>query len=180
MRKLLHHELLEIRKSPDEALNTERHPIALVAMSIRSMYNVGSLFRTSDSALAQELILCGFTPCPPRDEIVKTALGATESVPWRYFKDSKEAIKTLKEEGYKIAALELTNKSRNYSDINKEDFPLCIVLGNELSGLDDDILELCDFALEIPMYGVKHSLNVSVAAGISLFEAVKRYRELFK
>ncbi|MFW5662828.1 MAG: RNA methyltransferase [Bacteroidota bacterium] len=177
MRKLLHAEILNERLRPEESMRAERFPVKLMLHNVRSLYNVGSLFRTCDSAFAEELILCGFTPHPPRKEIEKTALGAVDSVPWRYEKDIKSAIREEKNRGYKIIALELTDKKRPYDTLKAEEYPLCIVAGNELSGIEDEILELGDDAIEIPMFGVKHSLNVSVAAGIALYEAIRKWRE---
>lgn len=177
MKKLNHSEILALRINPEELQKVERHPVKLILHNIRSLYNVGSLFRTADSALLSEIIMCGFTPYPPRKEIEKTALGAVDTVPWRYFTDIKEAIHTVRNEGYKIAALEICSKSRPYNQFSIEDFPICIIAGNELTGIDDDVIKMCDFALEIPMFGVKHSLNVSVASGISVFEAVRAFRE---
>lgn len=178
MKKLKHNEILEVRLTISELHTVKRYPIKLILHNIRSLYNVGSLFRTSDAALISELILCGFTPYPPRKEIEKTALGAVDTVPWRYFKDIKEVIIELKNDGYKVAALEICDKSIPYNELRFEDYPLCIIAGNELTGIDDEIIEMCDFAIEIPMYGVKHSLNVGVASGIAIFEAVEKYRKL--
>ncbi len=175
MKKLLYSQILELRKNFDEINFSQRHPIKLLLNNIRSLYNVGSIFRTSDSALIDEIILCGFTPHPPRKEIEKTALGATKTVPWRYYKDTLSIIKELKEQGYKICALEITDNSINYNDLNKDDFPLVIIAGNEISGIDDEVLELSDFSIEIPMYGVKHSLNVSVAVGIAVYNTLNIY-----
>lgn len=177
MRRLLHNEILAQRLSVDEVKSVVRHPISLLLHNIRSLCNVGSLFRTCDAALARELILSGFTPHPPRKEIEKTALGAVQTVPWRYFANTKEAINVLRSEGNRIFALEITDRKRKYTSIEKEDFPLVIVLGNELVGIEDEILNLCDDAIEIPMFGVKHSLNVAVAGGIVLFESVRIYRK---
>lgn len=180
IRKLLHNEILRERLSADEAKKAERHPVTLLLHNIRSLYNVGSIFRTCDSALCKELVLCGFTPHPPRREIEKTALGAVDTVPWRYFKETKEAITKLKNEGNKIFALEITDRKRYYTTLHKDEFPLVIILGNELVGIDQEILDLCDDAIEIPMFGVKHSLNVAVAAGIVLFESVRLFRRYFR
>ncbi len=177
MKKLIHADILSKRIDVSTAKIIERHPIKIILHNIRSLYNVGSLFRTADSALLSEIILCGYTPHPPRKEIEKTALGAVDTVPWSYYKDIAEPITNLKSQGWKIAALEICDKTRPYNSLKKEDYPLCIILGNELSGVDDYILEMCDFALEIPMYGVKHSLNVSVAAGISIYAAVDSLRK---
>jgi 23S rRNA (guanosine2251-2'-O)-methyltransferase len=176
LKKLLHHEILQERLKPEEALKINRFPVSLIIHNVRSLYNVGSIFRTCDSALVSELVLCGFTPHPPRKEIEKTALGAVDSVPWRYEKDIFNAIDSFKEQNIKVFALELTDKKRTYDSLIKSDFPLCIIVGNELTGLDDNILEKCDDAIEIPMHGVKHSLNVSVATGIAIFEAVRIWK----
>jgi len=173
MRKLIHGEILQERLTNEEAIEAERHPVSIMAVNIRSMYNIGSLFRTADSALASELILTGFSPYPPREEIRKTALGAVDSVPWKYFQNTLDAIKYQKDKGFKIFALELTDKKRYYDSLSINEYPLCILLGNEISGLEDEVIDACDDSIEIPMFGVKHSLNVSVAAGIALFEAVK-------
>ena len=176
MRKLTHSEILQERLNPEQALNIERSPISILLYNVRSLYNVGSVFRTADAALAQELILCGFTPHPPRKEIEKTALGAVDSVPWNYFKKTEDAVSYLKSKKIKLIALELTEKKRKYDSLEISDFPMCLLVGNELSGLDNSILELCDDAIEIPMLGTKHSLNVSVVTGIALFEALRIWK----
>ncbi len=173
MRKLLHQEILQLRLKEDKLSYIQRNPVYLLLYNLRSLYNVGSIFRTSDSALISEILLTGFTPYPPRKEIEKTALGADKTVPWRYFKEPSDAILYLKERKIKVLALEITNSSRPYYSLKRGEFPVCIVLGNELTGIDDKILELCDDSIEIPMFGIKHSLNVSVAAGIAVFEAIK-------
>ena len=154
IKKLTHSEITQERKTNEESLNCNRHPIYVMLDNIRSLYNVGSFFRTCDSALVQELILCGFTPHPPRKEIEKTALGATESVPWKYFNDSLDAIQYLKDEGVTTLAVELTDEKRQYDTIKYEEFPICLILGNELTGISDNIISLCDSSIEIPMYGV--------------------------
>lgn len=173
MKKLLYQEILEKRKTIETIHQTQRHPITLILHNIRSAYNVGSIFRTGDSALVEQIILCGFTPHPPNNEIAKTSLGAIESVPWSYEKDIIKTIKNEKANGKKVFAVELTDCSLPYSSLTKDNYPLCLILGNEISGVDDYVLEHCDGALDIPMYGIKHSLNVSVAAGIVVYEAVK-------
>ncbi len=177
MKKLIHSELLKLRLTINESQNINRHPIKIILHNIRSLYNVGSLFRTADSALLSEIVLCGFTPYPPRKEIEKTALGAVDTVPWSYYEKIEEAILHFKNDGWKIAALELCDISRNYNLLTKEDYPLCIILGNELTGVDNYVLDLCDFALEIPMFGVKHSLNVSVAGGIAIYAALESLKK---
>lgn len=179
MKKLSHAEILQQRLTPEEAKQAARHPLSVMLTNVRSLYNVGSIFRSCDAARVEELILCGFTPHPPRKEIEKTALGATETVPWQYFAQASDAIAYLKAKQYKVFAVEIATNARSYDELSSADFPCCLVLGNELTGIDDDIIRLCDGCVEIPMYGVKHSLNVAVAAGIMIFEAVRTWKQLF-
>jgi len=174
MRKLTHEEVGNKRITLDETKKIKRHPIYALADNIRSIYNVGSIFRTSDAALIEKLYLTGYTPYPPRPEIEKVALGSTEAVPWEYIKTPLEAVKKIKEEGIKIVPLEITQNSRNYTEIEASEFPLCLILGNELTGVSNDIIELSDFSIEIPQYGFKHSINVSVAYGIAVMELVRK------
>ncbi len=174
-RRLRHEEIR--RASLEELSRLERHPIFTVVDNVRSIYNIGSIFRTSDAAMVSRLCLCGYTPHPPRKEISKTALGATESVPWRYYRKTEDAILELKRESVRICAVELTDRSVSYSSVRKEDFPLALVIGNELSGISHEALALCDRALEIPMYGLKQSLNVAVAYGIVLFSCLNILHE---
>jgi tRNA G18 (ribose-2'-O)-methylase SpoU len=173
MRRLLHEEISQNRTKLEEIDNKERNPIYVLIDNVRSLYNVGSAFRTSDGAMIQKLFLCGYTPHPPRHEIEKTALGATDSVPWEYYKDPIEPIIKLKEEGIKIIALEHTNESIPYYDLKKSDFPACLVIGNEIKGIQEEILKYTDIAIEIPMYGIKQSLNVAVAYGIALYDFIR-------
>jgi tRNA G18 (ribose-2'-O)-methylase SpoU len=173
MKKLSHAEISEHR-TPIEKIDTvKRLPLVVVVDNVRSLYNVGSIFRTSDGAMIEKLILAGFTPYPPRKEIEKTALGATKSVPWEYVKHPVEAIAPLKHRGYKIICLELTDDSIPYYNITHEQFPMCLVVGNEITGVSKDVIEQCDGAIEIPMFGTKQSLNVAVAYGIAVFELAK-------
>ncbi|HEY3249997.1 MAG TPA: RNA methyltransferase [Ignavibacteria bacterium] len=172
MKKLSHEEVGKRRLPLDEAKAIRRHPIYVLCDNIRSIYNVGSIFRTSDAALIEKLYLTGYTPYPPRPEIEKVALGATNAVPWEYVKNPIDAVNSLKEKNIKIVPLEITTESRNYTDIAPGDFPLCLVLGNELTGISNEIIRVSDFSLEIPQYGFKHSINVSVAYGIAVFELV--------
>jgi len=150
-------------------------PIYVLLNSIRSNYNVGSIFRTSDGAMIKKLYLCGYTPHPPKKEILKTALGSQDSVEWEYARDPIEIIKKLKEEGIKICALELTDNSFPYYDIKPVDFPLCLIIGNEITGVSQNLIDLCDFSIEIPQYGIKQSLNVAVAYGVAIFRLRKIY-----
>jgi tRNA G18 (ribose-2'-O)-methylase SpoU len=137
------------------------------------MYNVGSIFRTSDGARIEAIYTVGYTPHPPRKEIEKTALDATRTVPFRHFKTMAEAISECRSKGMKIAALELTDKNRSVFDLCAEDFPLALVIGNEITGVSDEALGLCDESFFIPMFGAKHSLNVAVSYGIAVFECVR-------
>ena len=173
MRKLLHDEISKNRLSLENVESGNRQPIYVLLDNIRSLYNVGSIFRTSDGAFIEKIFLTGFTPYPPRPEIEKTALGATATIPWEYYQDPVEIITKLKEQNIKIVSLEHTDSSIPYYDYKPGDYPLCLVIGNEIKGIRDEILKLTDIAVEIPMFGVKQSLNVSVAYGIALFDLVR-------
>jgi tRNA G18 (ribose-2'-O)-methylase SpoU len=176
MRKLTAIEIEKKRFTLEQLKNIGRHPIYVILDNIRSVYNVGSIFRTSDAALIEKLYLCGYTPHPPRKDIEKTALGAIESVPWEYYKDPVDVIKRLKGDGVKIFALEITDESFPYYEVKPSDFPICLVLGNEITGISEVVLDECDASIEIPQFGVKHSLNVAVAYGIAVFDMVRIYR----
>lgn len=173
MRKLSMDELN--RKSVDEFHRSEKQPIIVVLDNIRSMHNVGSVFRTADAFLLEGIYLCGYTPQPPHRDINKTALGATETVAWKYFPATTTAIQLLKEEGYKVFAIEQAENSlllQNVLSAGSE--RIAVVFGNEVEGVGDDALVLCDGCIEIPQLGMKHSLNISVAAGIVLWEFVSK------
>jgi tRNA G18 (ribose-2'-O)-methylase SpoU len=174
MHKLIHAEILEQRLTVEQALAAERHPIVGVIEDVRSLYNVGSCFRTADAMLLRKLILTGYTPVPPRKEITKTALGATETVPWEYQRSPVEAVLGLKAAGYRVYALEITAGSIPIDRLEVPGFPVAIVIGNEIAGVGQETLDVCDGALEIPMFGVKHSLNAAVAFGIAAWEMVRR------
>ncbi|MEK7670518.1 MAG: RNA methyltransferase [Bacteroidota bacterium] len=176
MRKLTHDEIAQKRVKTDEVETAERIPVTVVVDNVRSLYNVGSIFRTSDGAMIQRLVLTGYTPQPPRKEIEKTALGATISVPWEYVKNPVDAIHSLKEQGFKICCLELTDRSQPYYAMHSTDFPLGLIIGNEITGISKDIVAASDFAVEIPMFGVKQSLNVAVAYGVAVFELSRLWR----
>ena len=173
IKKLTHSQISEKRLSTETLHLSDKFPLYVLLDNIRSMYNVGSIFRTSDGIMIKKLILTGYTPTPEKKEVLKTALGSTESVEWEYVKDPMHAIIRLKDEKIKIAALELTNKSIHYTEVTKDDFPLCLVVGNEITGIQNSILEQCDFSVELPMFGIKHSLNVAVAYGIAVYELRK-------
>jgi tRNA G18 (ribose-2'-O)-methylase SpoU len=171
MRKLSMDELG--RKSVNEFRQAEKMPVVVVLDNIRSMHNVGSVFRTADAFLIQGICLCGYTPQPPHRDIHKTALGATDTVAWRHFAVTSDAIRSLKEEGYTVLAVEQTEGSMRLNELSLEAGPVAVVFGNEVSGVDAAALVLCDGSVEIPQWGMKHSLNVSIAAGIVLWELVR-------
>jgi len=172
-RKLEFEEIFNVRPSVEDLKNLERKPVVALIENIRSMHNVGSIFRSSDGARIEKLMLSGFTPVPPRPEIAKTALGSTESVPWTYVDDSTSKIKELKKAGYTIYVVEQTNDSILYTGVEYQ-FPMCLIMGNEVDGVTDSLVELADQAIEIPMLGLKHSLNVSVAYGIVLYNILSK------
>jgi len=173
MRKLSMDELG--RKSVADFKLAHKKPLVVVMDNIRSMHNVGSVFRTSDAFLISGICLCGFTPQPPHRDIHKTALGATESVDWVYYENTFDAVTALKKQGYKVFAIEQTQGSISLeqfrANVNNE--TLAFVFGNEVEGVSDEVLAICDGAIEIPQYGMKHSLNISVAAAIVLWEMVR-------
>ncbi len=178
MRKRTHQEIANERFSKEQLQSIDRLPIYVILDNIRSLYNVGSMFRTSDGARISKLFLCGYTPHPPRKEIEKTALGATETVPWEYSKDPLPVIRQLKSQGIKICVLEHTDKSVPYYSLTKNDFPLCLVVGNEIVGVSKEIIAEADLAADIPMFGMKQSLNAAVAYGIAVFEFTKVLKSL--
>jgi len=162
------------RKSVNEFRQAEKMPVVVVLDNIRSMHNVGSVFRTADAFLIQGICLCGYTPLPPHRDIHKTALGATETVAWRHFAVTADAIGSLKEEGYTVLAVEQTEGSIRLNELSTAvTGPVAVVFGNEVTGVDAAALALCDGSVEIPQWGMKHSLNVSIAAGIVLWELVR-------
>jgi len=175
MKKLSYEEIKHKRPDLHTLYRLQRFPVITVLENIRSMYNVGSMFRTADAARIAYMYLCGYTPCPPRKEIEKTALGSTESVPWEHSIKPVSVLKMLKQQGFTIASLEHTTSSVMYYSCAYT-YPLCIVVGNEVEGVSGELLSMCDVALEIPMFGIKHSLNVAVAYGIVVYHAVMVYQ----
>ena len=172
MRKLRMDELN--RKSIKEFKESDKIPIVVVLDNIRSMHNVGSVFRTADAFLLQAIYLCGYTPQPPHRDIQKTALGATETVEWSYYTDAVAAVQSLRNEEYAIFAIEQVEKSLRLHEFDPQQYKrLAVVFGNEVSGVGEEVLKLCDGSIEIPQFGMKHSLNISVAAGIVLWEFVR-------
>lgn len=165
----------ELNRTPAGSIGgTERFPVYVVLDDVRSMHNVGSCFRTGDAFHVSGIALCGYTPRPPHRDIHKTALGATETVPWTYYEEVTAAIQALKAEGYKIYAVEQVHNSTLLQDIKREPSEkMALIFGNEVSGVSDAALALCDGSIEIPQWGAKHSLNISVSAGIVLWELVR-------
>jgi 23S rRNA (guanosine2251-2'-O)-methyltransferase len=172
MRKLSTKELG--RKSAEEVKKTDKIPIIVVLENIRSAYNVGSIFRTADAFLIEAIYICGYSAKPPHKEIKKTALGAEETVYWKYFATAADAIQELKRRKYKVYAVEQAEGSYKLHAANfRQSEKIAIIFGNEVSGVEQSTIDHCDACLEIPQLGVKHSLNVATAAGIVLWELVR-------
>jgi tRNA G18 (ribose-2'-O)-methylase SpoU len=162
------------RKSVEEFRRAEKIPIVVILENVRSAYNVGSVFRTADAFLLQSIYICGYTAHPPHKEIRKTALGAEETMNWKYFKEINEAIKELRNERYKIFAVEQVENSLPLHRVKFEkDEKLAVIFGNEVSGVEQSTIELTDGCIEIPQLGMKHSLNIATAAGVVLWELVR-------
>jgi len=162
------------RKSVDEFRNSEKIPVVVVLENIRSMHNVGSVFRSADAFMIEAIYICGYTAQPPRKEIEKTALGATETVAWKYFPTTREAIQDLRQAHFKVFAIEQAKKSVSLHRLEEiQASKLALVFGNEVTGVENEIISLCDGCIEIPQFGTKHSLNISVAAGIVLWEVIR-------
>lgn len=143
--------------------------------NVRSLYNVGSMFRTADAAGLRQLYLAGFTATPDHRGMHKTALGAQNTVPWTHFNASLDAVQNARSQGYRVAALEITDQPTEVETLLPGDFPLCLVVGNELSGISDALVQSADFAIEIPQFGRKHSLNAAVAFGVAVYSIVQHY-----
>jgi 23S rRNA (guanosine2251-2'-O)-methyltransferase len=174
MRKLKNNELN--RKSVEQFKKSEKIPFILVLDNVRSLHNIGSAFRTADAFLLQSIYLCGVSATPPNKEIHKTALGAEDSVNWEYFENTMDAVQKLKENGYRIFALEQTEKSTSLLDFDIEkDEKYAFIFGHEVKGVQQDVINLCDGSIEIPQHGTKHSFNVSVSIGIVLWDLYVKY-----
>jgi tRNA G18 (ribose-2'-O)-methylase SpoU len=162
------------RKTREEFRLAEKLPVVLVLDNIRSMHNVGSVFRTADAFLVERIYLCGYTPRPPHRDIHKTALGATETVSWEYRETAVAAVSRLRETGYRIVAVEQAEGSVPLQTFRRRPAEkLALVFGNEVEGVHESVLALCDQCIEIPQFGMKHSLNVAVATGMVLWELAK-------
>jgi len=174
MRKLQNSELG--RLSVQEFKETKKIPCIVVLDNVRSLNNIGSVFRTSDGFLIEAIYLCGITATPPHRDIHKTALGATETVSWQYFLETEQAIQKLKNEGYKIFSVEQVENSMPLEKFQETNFEkVAMVFGHEVKGVSQEIINMSDVCLEIPQYGTKHSLNISVCAGIVLWEVYKKF-----
>ncbi len=174
MRKLRITELN--RLSPEEFKKAEKHKVFAVLDNVRSLHNVGSVFRTADAFSLRGIMLCGITATPPHNEIHKTALGAEESVDWQYFEKTIDAVYALKNQGYTIVGIEQVDQSIPLTDFSPlPDASYAFIFGNEVKGVHQNVIDRCDFCIEIPQYGTKHSLNVSVSAGIVLWETIRNY-----
>lgn len=166
-----------IRLTPEEFKETPKIPLVVILDNVRSLHNVGSVFRTSDAYCVEKVILCGITATPPNAEIHKSALGAEFSVDWEYYKETTEAVNELKQAGYTMLAIEQAHDSINMDTFKAEKGnKYAVILGNEVKGVQQSIIDLSDGCLELPQFGTKHSLNVSVTAGIVIWEFAKLFR----
>lgn len=161
------------RLSADEMQQAGKHPVIVILDDVRSMHNVGSVFRTGDAFAVEAIYLCGYTPAPPHRDIHKTALGATETVKWQHFAKNTDAIQAAKDAGYKIYAIEQAHNSISLEQFDWQGDKIALVFGNEVTGVSDEVLQLADACIEIPQWGSKHSLNISVSAGVVLWEMVR-------
>ncbi|MCO5247870.1 MAG: RNA methyltransferase [Chitinophagales bacterium] len=175
MRKLSMDELN--RLSTNEFKIVKKLPIVVIIDNVRSGLNVGSVFRTSDAFLVKEIHICGYAPRPPHRDVLKSALGATDSVDWKSYESTSESIHELKQQGYKIFAVEQATPSISLHEFKvQEGEKIALIFGNEVSGVSDEALDLVDACIEVPQWGTKHSLNISVCAGIVLWEFVKKMK----
>jgi len=165
------------RLSPEQFKDTKKIPLIIVLDNVRSLNNIGSVFRTSDAFIIEAVYLCGITACPPHAEIHKTALGAEETVHWLYFNDTLDAVYELKEKGYIVCGIEQTEGSIMLDKLSLDkNNKYAVILGNEVKGVQQEVINNCDMCIEIPQFGTKHSLNVSVAAGIVMWDLFKKMK----
>jgi tRNA G18 (ribose-2'-O)-methylase SpoU len=173
MRKLLNKELG--RKTINQYRLSEKSPFVIVLDNVRSQSNVGSIFRSADAFLVEMIFLCGITATPPSPDIRKTALGATESVSWRYFEKTIDAVNLLKNDGYLIIGIEQVEKSYELQNfVPEKSRKYALVFGHEINGVSQEVIDMCDYCIEIPQFGTKHSFNIAVSAGIVLWELNRR------
>lgn len=179
MKKLSMDELGRI--SVDEYKQADKTPIVIVLDNIRSLNNIGSVFRTADAFRVCQIMLCGITATPPHRDIHKTALGAEASVDWEYFENTTDCIEYLKAEGYKVYAVEQADESVSLQNFDiAQHHKIAIILGNEVDGVDDEAIKMSDGCIEIPQYGTKHSLNVSIATGIVVWDIFTKLNKWYK
>ena len=163
------------RKSASDFKKAEKTPLIIVLDNIRSLHNVGSVFRTADAFLVKKIYLCGITAQPPHRDIHKTALGATDTVEWEYVESTVDLIEKLKEAGVRTLVLEQTEQTTMLHNLEwNSEVPVALIFGNEVEGVQQDVIDVCDDVIEIPQFGTKHSFNVSVSAGIVLWELVRK------
>lgn len=172
MRKLLNSELKRLR--PEQYKLAKKMQLVIVLDNIRSQHNVGAVFRTSDAFLVDSIYICGITATPPNAEIHKSALGAEDVVEWKYFKNTIEAIRELKKSGYTIVSIEQAEGAVDLFDFKCDNKKYAVIFGNEVKGIDQDVVSGSDYCIEIEQYGTKHSLNISVTAGIVIWEFFKQ------
>lgn len=177
MRKLKTFELNRLNE--EQYKKAEKMSVVVILDNIRSCNNIGSVFRTSDALLVNSLYLCGITACPPKKDIHKTALDAEKTVVWKYYKNTEEAVFDLKKQGYRIYAVEQVEKSIKLNDFSPErNEKIGIVFGNEVKGVQQKVVDICDGVIEIPQFGMKHSFNVSISAGIVLWDIFCKIKKL--
>ena len=172
MKKLKNKDLQRINIA--EFKSAKKTPITIVLDNVRSALNVGSVFRTSDAFLIENIILCGITATPPNKEIRKAALGASDSVNWEFQKNTIDAVTNLKNNDYHIMAIEQADKSSKLNNFTLPTKPIAIIMGNEVKGVSQEVIDICDEVMEIPQFGTKHSLNISVTTGIVIWELCRK------
>ena len=172
MRKLKNNELGRI--NIEEFKSATKTPITIILDNVRSAINVGSIFRTSDAFLIENIILCGITACPPNKDIRKAALGSTDSVKWEYSENTSEAVKRLIEKEYYVVGVEQANKATMLNNFKLPNKPIAIIMGNEVNGVAQEVIDICNQVIEIPQFGTKHSLNISVTTGIVVWDLWKK------
>ncbi len=162
------------RKSVEEFKQAEKNPIIIILDNIRSVYNVGSIFRTADAFLIEGICICGYSPTPEHKQMAKTALGATDTVDWIHYPNALEAVQELKQNGYTVFAIEQAVGSISLEKFQANNYSkIAVIMGNEVEGVQQSLIEACDGCIEIPQLGMKHSLNVSTAAGVILWKLVE-------
>lgn len=170
------------RLTPEAFQQTKKLPLAVVLDNVRSMHNIGAVFRTADAMCLEQVVLCGICCCPPNRELHKTALGAEDTVPWQYYEETLDAVRDLRSRGYKVYAVEQTHNSITLEEAAESLSGeagldrIAVVFGHEVFGVQQEVIDLCDGCIEIPQYGTKHSLNVSVTAGIVMYRLSEAMR----